>query len=63
LSKRCDPLEKIKIVKKKYKDNKVKFFPSSFKEEKRLEYLQKKDTQNGGFSDTRDHALCKKNIE
>jgi len=63
LSEKCDPIEKINSVKQRYTNNKVQFFPSSFKEEKILEYLQKKDTPNGGFSDTRDHALCKKNVE
>ena len=58
----CDPIEKIKSVKQRYKNNKVEFFPSNLKQEKRLEYNPRKSSPNGGFADSRDHALCKKNV-
>lgn len=57
--KNCDPKEKINLLKDNFKKNFKYFFPSSFNIGRVNTAIKIVKKSNGGWSDPRDHELCK----
>lgn len=58
-SKNCDPKNTILSLEKSFNDKKKDFFPENFKLDKINTAIIKIRNSNGGWSDPRDHQLCK----
>jgi alpha-1,6-mannosyl-glycoprotein beta-1,2-N-acetylglucosaminyltransferase len=57
--KNCDPKEKIKNLKNDFDKNLAKYFPENFDIGKINTAIRKVKKSNGGWSDKRDHSLCR----
>ncbi|CAF0703814.1 unnamed protein product [Brachionus calyciflorus] len=58
-SKACDPKVKLGEMKKKYEESKSNFFPRDLNFSGKIFGMRKIKKSNGGWSDPRDHELCK----
>ena len=57
--KNCDPKERVEFLKQTFTKNESKFYPIKFDLNKVNTQIRAIKKPNGGWSDQRDHLLCK----